>query len=79
MRSFDRSLCEAIGKNRRAIAKLKKKIQNSMEFNESRGTTDWPRWESLGRDLIDMEKKDDEMTKALKAHRAKKEHTDAQP
>ena len=69
MKSFDRVLCEAIGKNRRAIAKLERKIRNSMEFHTQRGTSDWTKWEFWGSDLLDMQKKDAEMTDRLKAYR----------
>ena len=71
MKSFDRTLCEAIGRNRRAIAKLERKIQNSMAFHESKGSTDWPKWEALGSDLLHMQTADAEMTEKLKAHRAR--------
>ncbi len=72
MKSYDRTLCEAIGSNRRAIAKLERKIQNSMTFHEAKGSTDWPKWEALGADLMKMKKTDAELSEKLKMHRAKK-------
>lgn len=79
MKTYDRMLCEAIGRNRRAIAKLERKIQNSMAFHTSRGSTDWPRWEAMGSDLLDMQKDDAELTEKLKALREgqRKERNDA--
>lgn len=70
MKSYDRVLCEGIGRNRRAIAKLERKIQNSMAFHESKGSTNWPKWEALGSDLLNLKKKDAELTERLRAHRA---------
>lgn len=80
MKTYDGVLCEAIGRNRRAIAKLERKLQNSMAFHTSRGSTDWPRWEAIGSDLLDMQKTDAELTERLKAHREgkRKDQNDAQ-
>ena len=70
MKSFDRSLCESIGRNRRAIEKIRRKIKNSMSFHEERGSEDWPKWMAMGEKLIEMEKRDETLTQSLKEHRA---------
>lgn len=69
MMTVDRVICNAIGKNRRAIEKLKKRIKNSMDFHESRGTENWPKWIDLGTELQSLEDKDKTLTARLKSHR----------
>lgn len=72
MKTADRMFCEAIGRNRRAVAKLERRIQNSMRFHEENGTSDWPKWVALGEELVAMQKRDAEMTQELKDQRAEK-------
>lgn len=70
MKSYDLALCEAIGRKRRAIAKLERKIKNSVAFHEARGSTDHPKWEAMVSELMTMRKDVARMTEKLKSHRA---------
>ena len=77
MKTVDRTLCEAVGKNRRAIEKLEKKIRNSMSFHRERGTEDFPKWEAMAEKLLGLKASDKAATQALKDYRLKRKTNNA--